>query len=453
MTSAGVAPRPMKVEGFNCPSCGSAISLHAQGWAVTVVCGQCGAQLDATDPQLRVLQYGEYVAMRPRIPLGTRGTWKGAPWEVIGYQEVEITVEGTAYSWAEYVCFNPYRGFLYLSEYEGHWNVIEKQRRQPSAEQAGTIPTVEFAGTTYKHFQTATAYTIKALGEFPWELRVGDRVTSRDYVAPPYILSAEASDNEVTWSLGTYTPPEVIAKAFGVSELRSPSGVFANQPNPYAALPGRMFKVFGVSMLLLVVMFFANVMLATDAQVFAKEYRYERGAAALLLPGETSTASAEPEGAAFVTEPFTLTGRPSGVRIDVSAPLENDWIYFSLALINEATGESREVSRQLSYYSGTDSDGSWSEGSRSERVRLARVPAGRYFLRVQAEGGEPGRPAVPYRLAVQRDQPYFALYGLAFLALLLPMIVAFLPMSGFETRRWAESDHAPTSSGDSDDDE
>ena len=110
------AARVPKAAGLNCPSCGASIALQAQGWAVSVVCGACGAQLDATDENLRVLQYGERVTATPRIPLGTRGTWKGAPWDVIGFQVVTITVEGTDYSWTEYVCFNPYRGFLYLSD-------------------------------------------------------------------------------------------------------------------------------------------------------------------------------------------------------------------------------------------------------------------------------------------------------------------------------------------------
>lgn len=448
--TAATAPQ---VAGFNCPSCGSSIALHAQGWAVTVVCGQCGAQLDATDPNLRILQYGEYMEMRPRIPLGTRGTWKGATWQIIGYQEVEISVEGTLYSWAEYVCFNPYRGFLYLSEYQGHWNVIEKQHRQPTAEHDGSIPTVEFGGITFKHFQTATAYSIKALGEFPWELRVGDRVTARDYVSPPYILSAEASDNEVTWSLGTYTPPAALEKAFGVTLPHSPQGVFANQPNPHAGVPGRVLRVFGLALAVLAIMFSLNVALSNDAQVYSREFVYERTNATLLAPNATISESGEPTGAPFVTEPFTLTGRSSGVAIELSAPLQNDWLFFSLALINEATGESREVTRQLSYYSGTDSDGNWSEGSRSESVRLAQVPAGRYFLRVQPEGGEVGRGAIDYRLTVRRDHPYYLLYGIALLLLFVPTVLAAIPSAGFESRRWAESDHAPASSGDSDDDD
>jgi hypothetical protein len=33
-----------------------------------------------------------------------------------------------------------------------------------------------------------------------------------DYIAPPYMLSAESSDVETTWSLGTYTSADEIGK-------------------------------------------------------------------------------------------------------------------------------------------------------------------------------------------------------------------------------------------------
>ena len=416
-----------KAAALNCTSCGAAIEMHAQGWAVSVVCAACGAQLDATDANLRVLQYGERVRFSPRIPLGTRGTWKGAPWEVIGAQVVTINVEGTDYSWTEYVCFNPFRGFLYLSEYEGHWNVIEKLRRRPVMDAGGNQPTVLFDGKRYKHFQTATARTTAALGEFPWELRVGDTVVSQDFVDPPFILSAEASAGEITWSQGTYTRPEIIRKAFGLKqELIEPIGVFANQPNPHAGLPKRMGERFMLGLLGLMLLLALNAVFSSNREVFTNNFRFDRAT----VPNS-----------AFVTPAFDLDGRTSAVAIDLTAPLENDWVFFTLSLINEQTGETREVTRQLEYYSGTDSDGSWSEGDRSETVRIAAVPAGRYFLRVEPEGGEVGRPSVGYTLSVRRDPPHYGFYALAFLAILTPMVFSLFPAAAFENRRWAESDH------------
>lgn len=427
-----------KAAALNCPSCGASIEMHAQGWAVSVVCAACGAQLDAADPNLKVLQYGERVRLTPRIPLGTRGTWKGVPWEVIGCQSVAITVEGVDYTWFEYVCFNPYRGFLYLSEYEGHWNIIEKLRRRPVVSSTGNQPTILFDGRTYKHFQTAIARTTAALGEFPWELRVGDTVATNDFVSPPFILSAEASSGEQTFSLGTYTRPELIAKAFGLPPLMQPIGVFANQPNPHADLPKRMGKRFMLALLALVVMFVANVSFSSNRTVFTNRYVFDR---------------ARGDSAAFVTPAFELDGRRSAVAVDLAAQLENDWVFFTISLINEQTGETREVTRQLEFYSGVDSDGSWSEGSRSETVRVSSVPAGRYFLRVEPEGGEVGRQSVDYSLAVRRDPPHYGFYMLAFLAVLMPLIFAVFPSAAFENRRWAESDHPIGGTSSSDEEE
>ncbi|HEY0928835.1 MAG TPA: DUF4178 domain-containing protein [Gemmatimonas sp.] len=431
------APRVPKAAALNCSSCGAAIELHAMGWAVSVVCAACGATMDATDANLRILQHGDGVRLKPSIPLGTRGTWKGTAWEVIGSQQVTITVEEVDYSWVEYVCFNPWRGFLYLSEYQGHWNVIEKLRRAPERERGGVRPTVDLGGVTYMHFQTARARTTAALGEFPWELRVGDEVIARDFVSPPYLLSAEGYEEEVTWSQGTYTPPDVIAKAFnlGKDALIKPIGVFANQPNPYGDLPKKIFKLFGLSVVALFVMFLANVVLSGNRTVFQQGYAFTRGTE---------------DQAAFVTPVFELDGRPSAVSIDIESPLDNDWLYLTLALIEENTGETREASRQVSYYSGTDSDGKWTEGSRSGTVRLATVPAGRYFLRVQPEGGEPAKRVANYTIKVRRDSPFYGLYFVAFFALLIPAIFAVVPSASFERRRWAESDHAPVSSDDDD---
>ena len=435
-------PRP-RAESLSCPACGAAIPLSSQGWAVSVACSSCGSVLDATDPNLSVLQRHERgMRVAPRIPLGTRGTWHGAPWEAIGVQEVTITVEETDYSWTEYVLFNPYRGFLYLSEYLGHWNVIEKLHERPSTSTEAGRPVAKLAGRTFRHFQTADARTTFAAGEFPWEVRLGDNVMSRDFVAPPFMLSAEASEGETTWSLGTYTPSEVIRKAFGIEgRWPAPSGVFSNQPNPHTARSGGVVRTCLALLAALVLMLLANVNMAGNASVFESRYQYERG-------GEDSVS-------AFVTEPFALTGRPSNVELDIETDADNDWVFFAISLIDETSGGAREVTKQVSYYYGSDSDGSWSEGSRRGRMKFSAVPPGKYFLRVASEGGEAGKPAINYTLRVRRDVPGYGFYALAFFAIVLPAFLLWIPAASFEQRRWAESDHAggSDSSSDEDDDE
>src|ERR1019366_2069224 len=107
----------------------------------------------------------------PLIPLGTRGTIRGTAYEAVGFQRRTIHVDGVPYSWHEYVLFNPHKGFRYLTEYNGHWNDVSP-------------PTVSYLGETYRHFQTAKAATSFVLGEFPWQVRVGESSDVSDYVSP-----------------------------------------------------------------------------------------------------------------------------------------------------------------------------------------------------------------------------------------------------------------------------
>ncbi len=412
-----------------CPGCGASVGLHAEGWAVTVVCATCGSVLDALDPNLRVLQeHSRRIPFTPKIPLGTRGNVRGVPYEVIGSQQVTITVEGTDYSWTEYVCFNPYHGFLYLSEYEGHWNVIEKLREQPVEKGGSGRPEARLQGRRFHHFQSADARTSAALGEFPWELRVGDTVRSRDFVSPPFLLSAEGTRYETTWSRGEYTPPAEMAQMFGVKALNArPRGVFANQPNPHVYGARAVRRVGGWLLALWALMLVGSCALSRNEIALD-----ERGRSYDRRIGEEN---------ALVTEPFELRGRTSNVQVDVESTVQNDWVWFGLALINEESGQSRDFSAQTSFYSGRDSDGSWTEGSRKSKVTLAEVPAGRYVLRIAPEGGEPSGPVIGYAVTVRRDVPQTSHFVLALAALLAPMILAWFPAIGFENRRWLESDH------------
>ncbi|MCU0633610.1 MAG: DUF4178 domain-containing protein [Gemmatimonadaceae bacterium] len=444
---ASAAPLPL-VRSLTCPSCGGAIEQRTGGWAQTIACGQCGAVLESSDASLQVLQAAEArERITPRLPLGVRGTLSGVLCEVTGFQRRQIVVDGVAYHWDEYLLFNPWHGFRYLSEYGGHWNEITTLRRQPVTAVEHGRPVARLERTTFKHFQTAEAETVYVLGEFPWEVRRGDRVQVQDYIAPPGLLSAEITGDEQTWSTGTYRTREEMRQAFpDVQAWPQPTGVFANQPSPHAGRPRRLWVTWAVLMLLLVGMFAANQRFASRALLFSERYTYDKTAVG--VAGEGS--------AAYVTPVFTATGRTSNIELTIDSDVEQDWMYLNIALVDVARGTAREFGREISYYSGRDSDGSWSEGSRSDRVRIPAVPPGEYYLRVEPEGGDLGRiggQPVQYTLRVRRDVPNAGFYGLAFLVLLLPPVVGSLISAGFEGRRWAESDYGSASGTASSDDD
>ncbi len=433
--SAGIPPGKPQVKALNCPNCGAALTLRSFNNAVTIVCDGCHSILDAKDPNLQILQKFKVATdeVRPLIPLGTRGKIRGAAYEVIGFERRTIHVDGMPYSWQEYVLFNPYKGFRYLTEYNGHWNDVSILKALPEILSYASPPKVRYLGETYRHFQTAKAGTSFVLGEFPWQVRVGESADVTDYVSPPRVISSEQTGNEVTWSLGEYLSGKDVWKAFGLQgDPPEAVGVYENQPCPVNADTKNIWVAFGAFLLALVVMMIGFDVAARKEQVFTGYYKYDSN-----HRGEAS----------FVTDDFELKGHPSDIEVVTSTDLNNRWIYLNYALINEATGQAFDFGREVSYYHGHDSDGAWTEGSANDSVAVPKVPPGRYYLRVEPEG-DPGYGVTYYTVTVKRDVPQYSFYGIALGALLLPAVLLTWRSLSFEHLRWAESDHAPVSSGD-----
>ena len=431
--SFGAGPQAREVRGLNCPQCGAPIELRTGALAQTVACATCTAILDARDQNLSVVeQHQEKMkAAEPLIPLGASGTLDGAPWQVIGFQIRGVNVEGVVYRWREYLLWNAERGFRYLTEYDGHWNDVVVLKNPPADGQPSAI---RHDSRKFKHFQRAEATTFFVLGEFPWEVRSGDTAGADDYVAPPYMLSRERTEQEVTWSLGTYTPPARIAEAFSLeTKLPKPRGVFANQPNPRMGGARGLPRVFGGLTGVLILLAGARFMTARNEDVLTERHRYSP------TTGDTG---------AFVTEIFDLKGRTSNVRLKIDTDLSNAWAYLNLALLADSGGTGYEFGREISNYAGVDDGESWHEGSANDKVIIPSVPPGRYYLRVEPERGPEIRP-YSYTLTVTRDVPRLWPFVVALFLLVAPWVLAALRAVSFEYERWKESDH-PWSSSDDD---
>ena len=430
------------VRSLTCPKCGAPLTVRAGDLTVTVVCGHCNSVLDAKDPSLKILQTFEArVRPAPRIPLGTRGKWRGTLWEVIGYQIRTITVEGIDYSWSEYLLFNPYEGFRYLTEYNGHWNDVIVLKTLPKTYKGGGLAggakaAAEVLGERFQHFQTATATTTYVLGEFPWQVHVGEKAEVKDYVDPPRILSSEQTAGETTWSMGEYVPGEQIWRAYSLpGSPPPPTGVYANQPAPFARAAGPVWTAFGAFAAVVLLAAAWRMGFSSPPVVFEHSYQY--------VPPTTPPSDSAAAAAAFVTDTFTVRGRTSDLELAIRTNLKNSWVYFGLALINDSTGDVYDFSRELSYYYGQDSDGYWSEGSPNDRALIPSVPPGRYYLRVQPEGPPGGAFwAVTYGLRLRRDVPWGLAYLFAFILLSVPPAALLLRNMSFEHARWQESDYA-----------
>jgi hypothetical protein len=429
------------VRGVNCPSCGAVTAVRTFGHAVNVVCQSCGSILDAADVRVTILQeFTRAVRIEPAIPLGTRGMVPGhrAAFEVVGFQVRQITVDSIDYQWREYLLFNPYYGFRYLTEYGGHWNVVSTLRSLPDGDHMpGSSGARTYEDRSYRHFQTATATTVFVLGEFPWQVRVGDQVTAVDYVDPPHILSAEVTaDKEVTWSLGEYAKGADIWAGMSLpGDPPAVEGIFANQPSPYRGRPARMWRQAAVLLALAAVAWIAHLAMAREKQAFTQTFAFDPRSI---------------EDSSLVTSTFELDGRPSATRVDTATNLDNQWMDVGYALINDETGQTYEFSDGVSYYHGVEDGESWSEGSPTSSVTIPSVPPGRYFLRIEPEGERVGRP-VRYTVRVVRDVATWTWFAGAIVLLVIPPILMTMRATAFEQRRWKESDHGGGGDSDGDD--
>lgn len=425
--------KTVQAKALDCPSCGGSVELRAAEVSVSAVCTQCLSVLDTTRQSLVVIQtVRKKQRVKPLIPLGEVGHFRGTDYTNIGFQVRSIQVEGQKYSWREYVLFHPHQGFRYLSEYDGHWNFVKPLTHLPTPATSRGRKAMALFGETYAHFQGASATTDFVIGEFPWRVEVGERVFCDDYVSPPRMLSSETSDSEVTWSLGEYVTGADVWKAFKLTTPVPPAiGVYANQPAPVDQSAKRTWRNFLILAALLLVAVNVTSLFMSDKEVFRQKYRFDAA-----NKGEAS----------FVTPTFELKGRPANVEVRIETDLRDQWVYFNFALISETTGQGWDWGREVSYYSGSD----WSEGDRNDSSLIGQVPAGRYYLRVEPDwepqaGSTSVQSPVDYSIVVRRDVPRLWPYIIIFVLLLIPPIWASMRSFGFESKRWAESQYGTLS--------
>ena len=138
------------------------------------------------------------------------------------------------------------------------------------------------------------------------------------------------------------------------------------------------------------------------------------------------------------TASFQLSGGMDNLEIRITTDVSNNWAYFPMALVNETTGEAINFSREVGYWSGRDSDGSWSQGSKKGRALLGPIPGGQWYMIINADSPA---PSVKYRVEVVRDVLTWITFWKCFFLLSAPFMWYAFRTFMFEVARWKESDH------------
>lgn len=449
---------------LRCPSCGGNLECKAPGATRRIACPYCNSLLDASSGPLRWLEVLQQQQTIPKIPIGAKGrldrllkeavaTGQPAPeWTVIGYMTRACMVDGVWYHWDEYLLYEQTRGFRFLTEQNGHWNVVVPV--EVGAIQVGQVfdDVARWRGTEFKKFSHVHAVVTRVLGEFYWEVTVGEESIATDYIHPKKGLQlsreieGDGEREEVNWSVGHYVDGKQLFEEFGVQGAPPPAfGVAPNQPN-VAKESAKWIGLMSLGFFVLwIVTFFVAVGSAREKVVYEETVDLPLPQEEAVEPADEPGAKPEKPEAAFFSEPFKVS-IGSNVEAEISTELQNSFLWVGIALINEKTQAVVEMEAEPSYYSGVTDGESWSEGSKKVKVSAGGVTPGTYVLRLQPVVDTPANCAVvgtqcpsSFKVKLKNDVPILWPGVLAILLFIAAPIVALVRMGAFETKRWAES--------------
>jgi len=417
-------PTP-RVKTFSCPSCGASVSVQYPGASLSAVCDSCHSVIDVTNSNYAILSTyaratGTY---QPVIPLGTRGKLAGRTWEVIGF----MVRRDNDYFWEEYLLFNPYYGYRWLVRADNHWSFVQMIKKKPrQTKRTSAIASLD--GKNFRLFNRGTGEVVYVIGEFYWKVIVASTVEMEDYINPPLMLSREKSDNDIVWSVGTYTEPKVIQEAFKLDKVAHPRGVAPNQPSKDTNSWNSIKK-----------QWLAFVVFLTLAQMFFAVTASNSKAASGTFSYTPNTKVSD-----LSSGKFTLVKSLANAKIQITSPVDNSWLWVSGDLVNNADGTTFPFEQTAEYYHGSDSDGAWTEGDQSCEQTISAVPGGDYYLNFDIESGD-YKDTTPrsFTVTVWRDVPNFGNYFLCLFFLFFSAMIAWMKMRQVEVARWSNSDYSP----------
>jgi hypothetical protein len=460
LASAALGPRPAektRTAALRCPDCGAPLELRDPGDVERVGCGACGAIHEprgkGANLALVHVAAGPALGRSLSIPIGTKGTLRGQSVLVIGAMGRYTEVEGERYRWIEYLLHTD-AGYLWLLEDNGHYTLIRDA--DVTKVKFGGIGSARYEGKEFKAFFSNPVHVAAVAGEFYWKVAEGETTYVNDFVAPPRVLSRESTDQEANYSIGEYLEPAEVSAAFGGLKLPARVGIAPAQPGPAIRGPVLAFAL-GVVLLICIA-----ALLGSKNREIAAFPLAVLGDAGAHIPRDATNPdpfgkppampAADPSELPNVTlSPSFVVAKTTTLGFALEVPQDNLYVAADCALVNEATGDTREFGLDVGYYAGVSGGENWSEGSHNEIVYLDRIPPGTYTVHVRTEweaftgdGAYPAMGAYGYapptpQLAVRENARSTFCCLMSFVLIFLPAAFALFRSHNFEKQRWQNS--------------
>jgi len=356
---------------LTCPSCGAGPNVRDEHSRL-VVCEYCGAHLELSGNEAKVLGKGAERDWDFPIALGDSFRHKGRRYEVIA--RLALIEDGDFLDLTrQYLLYNPMRGTMWLSEYKGHYDLTTMTRVMPAGDVFSMRRGDELQTHDGKEWIAGDAgeYQLKYVdGALPWLASVGDRIRYAEFHAKDGSggkYEVETQGREIEYSTGQRIPIEAVKRAMGKTVL----------PGPIAPLEDvsetrkHYHTLIAISALMLVL----NGLIALALVIKGREVLHQNFDAASLNSETMSRA-------------FTIGKDDSVVKIVVGADLDNAWMALDYAVVKGDDTVIHVEDADISYYHGVEGGESWNEGSRTY-TRYLRIPeAGTYHVLLHAVSGQ-----------------------------------------------------------------
>lgn len=446
---------------FDCPHCHHPVTVYDPSGTEFVVCINCHSycRFIATG-HLQVQQPVSPIKFTPVLALGAEGVLKDIPYKVIGYMEKKETGTEYEYEWREYMLYSYQKGYAFLAEYDGHWSLIAGKQHYPEVDTAtedGYVANMD--GVDYALYNKYSPVITALTGEYDWDA-YEERVSTSEYINPPFILVKEENKSNpkiIDWYLGEYIHPREIAAGFNVDISRFPHmvDIGANQPNPYKERWDQVLKLSVAALVLMIAVQLTFAILRPTQLIMNKSV--DLSLPPLPKPDSTKhdtginsannlfTYQSNPTGnyeyQSLKTSAFTIYSGPAPVKIEINAPVDNNWLEATLELVNEKDNQTWDVTREIEYYHGYEDGESWSEGSTSESVTLPAIPPGKYHLNIYPYSGS----TTMYQMDIKVTANITIWQNLiiTFLLLCLYPLYCWFIQRQFEINRWMGNDYSP----------
>lgn len=415
LAPATIAPVPDAT--LHCLKCYKPILLKAARHSASCACSHCGSQFRITAAGLSN-QHKDDVFTKGVLALHSQGTIEGITYTVCGAAE-KGDPEG--YRWREYTLFSQQQGFAWLSEYDGHWTFLRERLQAPVVDNLQDVFIYE--GERYELFNKYHFITYATIGEFSDVIFDKKTCKVKEYIAPPYIWVQENDADNKTWLKGRHIDKKELTQAFGDIGWPYKKGVGAVQPDLFKGQAKWFYRIMAAAVLLFLLAH--TFMAATCLNRMVVQERY-------VLPD-----SLFGKQQVIMAPSFELTKASSNLRIDMEAPVSNDWFELAIELTNLDNGKEYGIEKGVEYYSGYEGGDSWSEGSNKAEAWFSSLPKGRYSMELR-----PARSAASvkeFALTVTNDVPMDR--NIVAMTIILAIIGAlgWFYSRSFENSRWQNS--------------